>query len=171
MDFDFITYMSDVAEKLKEIQHSLQNRRFHRVSSIANIEELLSNMGNTEGLQLLVVDAYDGRFIDNNSSNLLDSRLFTFYVVKNIQEATDFDEKQEALKQCRLVSKKILSKLFLDKLTDSQAKTETGLRNLDRQSVRYLTVGPIGDNYHGIETIFTILEKPGIIFSEEDWLS
>lgn len=165
--FDFIAYMRDASERLIEIQHTDEDPRFHRISGIANIEELLSNLVNVDGYQVMVIDTYQGRLIKTDSS-LLDNPLFTFYVIKNIT-TNDFDARETALKQCRVLAKKLLSKLYHDFETDRRSQTDFGLFGFQPGSITYYTIGPFGSNFHGIQVSFNMLEDSDIIYNSEDW--
>jgi hypothetical protein len=162
-EFDFISYFRDIAESLKEIQHTELEKHFSRASSIADLGEFLANMSNSKGYQLIVIDNLAGRFLDRSSDNLLIQPYFSFYLVKQVPRE-DFDKKEEYIAACMAVCKKILSKLFYDK-----RNTANGLTNLDRDSISYNQAGPFGHNWYGLNFNFTILDDPEITFSETDW--
>jgi hypothetical protein len=161
--FDFIAYMRDIAESLKEIQHTEDDKHFSRASSIADLGEFLAGMSNAKGYQLIIIDNLAGRFLDHSSDNLLMQPYFSFYLVKQIPRE-DFDKKEELVAACMAICKKILSKLFKDK-----RNTENGLTNLDRDSITYNQAGPFGHNWYGLNFNFTILDDPDITFDEDDW--
>ena len=162
-DFDFIGYFRDIAESLKEILHTEEEKHFSRVSSIAELGEFLANMRIAKGYQLIVIDNLAGRFIDRRSDNLLVQPYFSFYLVKQVPRE-DFDEKEETIADCMAVCKKILSKLFSDKRNNLN-----GLLNLDRDSITYNQAGPFGHNWYGLNFNFMIIDDPDIAYDEDDW--
>ena len=84
--FDFITYMREIAVNLKELQHTDDDKHFHRVGSLAGMEELLANSNTISGYQLIVKTSQSGRMDDASlSDNLLDRRFFTFYLLKSVE--------------------------------------------------------------------------------------
>jgi hypothetical protein len=166
--FNFIEYFRDIAEKLTDIQHTESQPRFHRVSGIASIEELMTNMGHTTGFQLLVEDNYNGRFANNLSENWLNYRLYTFYILKQAA-VTNADELEDERAECMDIACKIIAKLKYDHLTDHRAQTNYGLRNLDNAGIRYQSVGPLGDHYYGILISFNLLEPAHLVYDPADY--
>lgn len=162
-EFDFISYFREVAETLKEIQHTEAEKHFSRVSSIAELGEFLANMRDAKGYQMILIDNIAGRFLDRKSDNLLVQPYFSLYLVKQIPRE-DYDTRETTIKACTAVCKKILSKMFYDR-----RKQLNGLTNLDRDSISYNQAGPFGHNWHGINLNFTILEEPGITYNANDW--
>ncbi len=43
------------------------------------------------------------------------------------------------------------------------------MQNLERSSISYDTIGPIGNQCHGIMVHFTIKNFPDIVYSPGDW--
>lgn len=163
-EFDFIAYFRDIAESLKEIQHTEAEKHFSRVSSIAELGEFLANMRTAKGYQLIVIDNVAGRFMDRRSDNLLVQPYFSFYLVKQIPRE-DPDEKETVIKACTAVCKKVLSKMFYDKRSNL-----SGLTNLDRDSISYNQAGPFGHNWHGLNVNFMIIDDPEIVYNASDWI-
>jgi hypothetical protein len=161
--FDFIGYFKNVAEKLKEILHTEDEKHFARVSGIAGLEEFLANMRFAKGYQLIVIANESGRFIDKSSDNLLVQPYFSFYVMKKVEHG-NFDEKDQVISDCKAVCKKILSKMFNDKRNNLN-----GLYNLDRDTITYSQAGPFGHGFHGMNYNFTLLDLPGITYNPDDW--
>ena len=163
MSFDFVNYMKNIATSLKELLDTEEHKHFNRITSLLGLEEFLSNSHIVEGYQLLVLDKINGRLADNsNSDNLLDRRLFTFYIFKNVQHY-NFDQHQTAIQGCLSVAKKIESKMLKDK-----RDAANGLQYLDR-SFYYDTIGPFAQGWHGIMINFSVLDNAGIIYNPDDW--
>ncbi|MBC8488858.1 MAG: hypothetical protein H8D45_22780 [Bacteroidetes bacterium] len=163
-EFKFTEYMLEIAEALKEILHTAGDKHFSRISSLPALEEYLQNMTFNSGWQILVVDNRTGRYDDSSKSdNLLDRQLYSFYLVKSIK-LNDFDAREQLIRDAEIVLKKILSKYFYDKRS-----CLNGLRDLQRNSITYDTIGPIGNECHGLMVHFSIIEPPGIIYNEDDW--
>jgi len=168
VNFNFNSYMLTVAETLKELKHTEAAPKYHRASSISEVEELLQNSTKTSGLQLIIQDDREGRIIDNRAELLIDDKYRVFYVVKNVQSLT-MEEREEALDDCETVVKKILSKMFYDMLRADNQGADKDLLFFDRNSVRYQTIGPIGDNYHGIIVMFTVPNTFSYAYNADDW--
>jgi hypothetical protein len=165
-NFNFTEYMLDIAVRLIELQHSDDDKHYSRVSSLPGMEEYLSNMTFNSGWQLIVVDNRTGQFDDGSfSDNLIDRQLYSFYLVKSV-ETNDFDAREELIKEAETILKKILSKFFYDKRNSLY-----GLLDLQRSSITYDTIGPIGNDCHGLMVHFTLLNASDIAYSENDWIS
>jgi len=164
--FDFVSYMRIVAEKLKDIQHGEGHPAFHRVTNLSSLEEVISNARRMDtGFQLVVEDVMEGNFLNNNDT-LLDSPTFRYYVIKYVK-TNNFDDKEEAKRQCKVVAKKIVSKIKHDAYFYQE--NSFGLKDLDRGSFQYFSIGPMIDNFWGIEISFSIIEAAGIKYNANDW--
>lgn len=162
--FNFIPYMKSIAVSLKELQHTDNDKHFHRIQSLPGMEELLSNTNFITGYQLLVLDRKSGRLDDSSrSDNLLDRKFNTFYVVKAVEQG-NYEQLHTTLDACETIVRKILSKMFYDKRNNTN-----GLYNLNRSSVYYDAIGPFGQNFFGIMVSFSLLNAAGIIYNEDDW--
>lgn len=155
--------MEALAEKLKELRHKATDKHFQRASSIMMMEEFLQNMRSATGYQLIAIAHENGRYIDKDSDNLLDQPYYSFYVMKNVEHG-DNDAKQQAIKDCKKVAKKILSKIFYDKRNELN-----GLEYLNRDGITYNQAGPYAHNWFGINYNFTLLDAAAITYSAADW--
>ena len=171
MKFDFSRYFHDIAVRLKAIAHTEQKRKFHRVSGIAALEELLHNLTRTtdEGFQLVIEDNLDSRFFEN-ASTLLNEQFYVFYVLKKCR-VNDFDSIEKAKDDCRVVAWQIFAQMFRHREIDWKAPTANanGLRDLRRSSVNISTIGPMADQYWGLMCSFTVADNPGIKYNADDW--
>jgi hypothetical protein len=169
-NFSFVDYMKGLAFKNRLLQHTDEKKAFYRVSSITNLEELLTSGSFGKNRCMLVIDGREGRMVDNESDNLLDNQYYTFFIVEHVEQ-NDPDKRQQALVMCMYVVKQVLGKMFLDKRNDQKGKTPlTGLGNLDRASIYYKEFGPIGDNFWGYMVSFSLMEPPNIRYNEQDWI-
>ena len=176
MDYNHVEYMRNIATRLKSIQHvegDETQKHFFRVSSITNMEELIQNITGLSGYALVVEDMRMGRFIDNDSENLLDNQSNVFMLLKQA-DIVDAESRQKAISDCETECMKIIAKMFSDWRDDNRPKTiKTGLKNLDRNSFYYQTVGPVADNFYGVMYTFNIAPPLAskIVYDENDWLT
>jgi hypothetical protein len=182
MTFDFSDYFHYIAVTLKDIAHTGQKRKFHRVSGITQLEELLHNLTRTtdDGYQLVIEDNLDSRFY-YNSATLLDQQYYVFYVLKKCR-VNDFDSIEQAKEGCKAVAKKIWSKMFRDHESDWRSfpsprgegqgvrSNASGLKDLRKDSISVNTVGPLADQYWGLMCAFTVADNPRIRYNPDDWL-
>jgi hypothetical protein len=173
--FDFITYMRDVATRHVLIQHVEDDeteRHFFRVSSLSNMDELLQCISTAKFPAIIAEDFRMGRYIDNDSENLMDQQNHTFMVIAPVS-IENADDREAVIKSTELIAKNIFSKMFRDKRNDHKLTEKTGLRNLDRASIYYQTVGPLGDNCFGIMISFNMLQQLAkeVVYDDGDWLS
>lgn len=163
MNFDFVNYMKNIAVSLKELKHTEDDKHFQRVGSLGNLEEFLANSRMIAGYQLVVLDKISGRLDDtSNSDNLLDHRVFTFYIFKNVPHG-DFDSHQTEVEECLTIARKIESKMFKDK-----REGNSGLNLLDR-NFYYDTIGPFAQNWYGTMVNFSLKDSAGIVYNPDDW--
>lgn len=161
--FNFIPYMREIAEKLKVIQHTNDEKHFHRVNSLIDLDEFLANLRTMKGFQLVALDKLNLRLIDNKSDNLLKKSLFTYYLFRNVLPG-DFDSEELIKNELQSVNDKILSKLFKDRWDG-----ENGLKFLDRASVYIDSIGPVATGYYGLMVNFSLIEPKSYIYNPDDW--
>lgn len=163
MTFDFVQYMKNIAISLKELLHTENDKHFQRITSLAELEEFLANSRTIQGFQLIVLDKLSGRLDDtSNSDNLLDKRIFTFYIFKNVQHG-NFNDHETAIKKCLTIARKIESKMFKEK-----TELTNGLQHLNR-SFYYDSIGPFAHNWYGIMINFNIILPADITYNPNDW--
>lgn len=162
-EFDFIAYMRNVATKLKELQHTEDEKHFTRIKGISALEEFLQNQRNLEGIQLVAVANKTGRFTESGD-NLLDQPYYSFFVLKMVT-VNDFDAQELAVNECEAIIKKIFSKMFREKI-----QPNSPLAGLQKASISYAQSGPWVHGWHGMMASFTLLDYPGIIYNADDWI-
>lgn len=165
---DFIAYMRNVAVRLKDIAHTDDQCRFYRMSGIASLEEVLAKMTHGRFPAIVVEDSFEGRLIDQDSSNILDREYYVFYIFDRV-EFLNHDAREETKRKLRTISRKITSRMLRDHLSDYNLTTTHGLKNLEVSSIGYRNVGPVGDNLIGLAVSLTLLENPGLEYDPEDW--
>ena len=162
---NIVFQFSQIAKSLKELAHTEEHHAFSRVGSLRDMDEFLSQLNFITGAQLVFVDSDSGRLDDSSKSdNLMDKSFYTFCVLKKVSSG-DYDESQSVKADCRLIVKKILSKLFYFKRHRSN-----GFGDLERSSIYYDAVGPIAQGYYGTMVSFNINAPAGIIFNNDDWI-
>ncbi len=166
--FDFISYMRQVATKLKAIRHSATETRFYRMSGIASLEEVLAKMTHGMFPAIVVEDSLEGRLVDNVSNNILDRQYYVFYIFDRV-EFLNHDDREATKRRLRTIARKVMSKLLKDHLSDDRLQTQIGLMNLEPASFTYRNIGPVGDNLIGLAVSFTLLENPLLKYDAEDW--
>ncbi|MFA6400882.1 MAG: hypothetical protein WCX31_04545 [Salinivirgaceae bacterium] len=163
IQFDFITYMEDVAIKLKDIGHNEFNKRFFRISGIAGLEELIGELPDAQYPALMVVENNEGRISDNLGDNFVDTPSYEFYIVTNYEFA-DHGARAAAKKQCKTIGQKILAKM----LHDSRQRLH-GLDLMQFGNIPYFPVGPFGDRAISVYFRFDVNQSSGMVYNAADW--
>jgi len=175
MAFDFTAYMKGIAETLKEIRHNDNSgqKRFFRISSVMNIDEMLQNFTNAGTPCLMVEDNRTGRYQEADSSmSYMDNQSYSFLIIKHCDHF-DAESREQVKKDCEAIMKKIISKFKKDKQYDLQhpGETRTGMRDFNMSTIYYQTIGPVGDNYYGMLVQFAMLEpvNKDLVYDDDDW--
>ena len=171
MMWNFLTYMKAIAVSLKDIQHTPSTHRFFRASNLVELEELLQGLvtAPSDRPVMVVIDAYEGTIGDQSTDNYLDVQLYSFYILKKV-EISDMGDREGVLAACKATARKIISRMIKDKEYDATGRIPaTGMKNLDTSNIAYMTVGPLADNFHGIEVMFSITQEPHITYDSDDW--
>jgi hypothetical protein len=173
MTLDFIAYMKAIAETLKSIAHSdtASEKRFFRVSSLMNMDEMMESLSYAGSPCIAVEDNFSGRITDGVGQNLENSRTYSFMVLEKCDYMNAAD-RESAIKNCFAIVLKVMSKIKRDYHNDLQGgMVKTGLRNFDWSSPFYQTVGPVGDGFCGIMMQFVILAPANadMKYNTNDW--
>jgi hypothetical protein len=173
MVFDYTAYMKDVSTRLKAIAHddSAKTKKFFRISSVANIDEIVQHFTHAGTPCLMVEDNRTGRYIDNDTLNYIDNQSYAFMVLQYCK-VMDAESREEAKQDTLAIVHKIIAKMKKDKYADLQGGyPKTGLRDFDMNSVFYQTIGPVADNYYGTLVQFAMLSPANtdLIYDEDDW--
>lgn len=162
--FEFINYMADCAVKLKDIAHSDDAQKFFRISGIAELDELLTNLSKAQFPALLAEENHTGAIADRSTSNnYLDSPYYTFYVVKHAP-FEDHDTREAAKLQTKQIGLKIIARILRHKL-----RGEQGLTFVQFGNIPYQSIGPIGDNCYGCMFSITVPDVADVFYNAEDW--
>lgn len=176
MTFDFVTYMRNIAINLKAIQHvedDEKNKAFYRVSSLSKLDELLQNLTGMKLPAIMVNDQKPYRMLVNEGDNSFKRYSFLFYVILSV-DSDDFDAKEAAYKQAEEIMDSIFSKMKRDRMNDKKfIKPDTGMGNIELNSIMSEDFGPIGDNCHGAYCQFSMLVpcNKELVYNEVDWVS
>ena len=163
--FNSVTYFKAIAISLKDLLHTEEDKHFHRISALSELEEFIANSRTISGYQLLVLDKYNGKLDDSSiSDNLLDRNFHTFYILKKAASG-NFSDIETVNAGCLAVSKKIISQMFKDKWDCINE-----LKDLQRSSFTYSSIGPLAHGCYGIMVSFSSLNTAGIIYNANDWL-
>lgn len=169
MSFNAITYFRDVATRMKAIGHTPGSPRFFRASNVMQLQELLQSLAVASYPALVIFDKRDGRFEDQNSNNLVDRQYYQLLILKPAG-IEDSDQRQQAIDECFAIIRRIISRMTRDWLTANRGLPDVhGLRNLDRGSMYYNSIGPLVDNLFGMELVFTLREPVDTKFNADDW--
>lgn len=168
MIFNLVKYLEAVRDNFTEFQTET-GKKLSRVNSIAGLEEFLSTLHtNTKHLHILAVVQPDGVLQDpNRSDNYTDTPYHRFYIVGKVG-FNDHDAKEELITRCKATGFKIFGKMLKDRTF-----RKNGLEGLDFGRIPYMGIGPIGDNYFGVEFSFntnnTAEFKTETLTKEEDF--
>lgn len=166
--FDFTTYIETLATQLNDIAHSPTNKRFYLASNTQSIEEILANITNLRGLILVAEDNLEGSLVENPSLATFDRQLCSFFLMKKADDMK-MSSRREILAEFDTVISKIIARLRRDYYTDNEGTTNTGLRNIEWNSLSYFTFGPVLSNMYGMHVSFTMLHQVKFTFDANDW--
>ena len=171
-EFNYADYMQLLATANKLLKHDPEGEKhFYKVSSLINLDELLQGLNNAEFPALCLVDSPEGRLVDRDSSNLLDTQYFYFFVLQKA-DIDDASSRKAAIDHSKLIIKQLLSRMFRDKAAEQRNPMVVpcyGIKNLNRDSVSYKTVGPVADNCYGMWCSFTLTNYAGINYDASNW--
>lgn len=168
--FNFFDYFENIAKKHVSIQHvdnTANNKALFIVESIAEAFDFIANTTQSlpQSTALLIQEGYEGAIFEPNSNNEIDNQFYQFWVLQH-SPGTDFMARKAVYNSCKSIYEDIIGKMIIDKVNGVY-----GLRWLDKSSIRYTQVPPVGDNYMGIAVTFTLSEPAGFKYDNTKWLS
>lgn len=162
--YDHSSYMETIATNLKELSHSLSHKAFVESSTIGLFDGLGENAGTVYYPCLVVIDDLTSGLEDRSSDNVVDVPYYQFAILCR-GKVNDTASNRQARTSAKAIAKKVISRMFSD-----QRSYTNGLDNLNRASIRFQGVGPVGDGAYGCLVTFTLVEKSGIVYNAEDWI-
>jgi hypothetical protein len=169
--FDFEDYMHSIARELASIGHIDNNeagKRFYRVSSTSNIEEILQNIPNISGLNLAVEDNSDGSLIETGSAFIYNRQICSYFLLKKA-DINDMDARNKVKAELEEANMDIVSRIRRDYNSDHAFETEIGLRNIEWNSFAFFTFGPVFDGLLGLHCMFTLLHPVKLTYNADKW--
>jgi len=158
---DIIDYTKDIAIRLKEISHveNTPQKSFFRVKTVANFEEVLTNLRYVKFPALVLLYDDSGQISGRNIDFTLNEKNFTWFIIKKAN-ANDFDAQDYINRDIDILWKKIFSKVK----RDVRYNKCTISVDLD-----YFPVGPIADNIFGRGYNMSFADDNNYAYNELDW--
>jgi hypothetical protein len=166
---DLSNYFATLAAKLKDIAHSDEKKRYIEVNGYDNMLGLIETDNYLTGTILVHDISMTGRLFAENSDQILDRVPGMFFVLQRCDKTSISAVKSTHLATLS-ICKKIIAKMRRDQYQESIHQSIAGMRNLDVTSFTYQSVGPLVSGWHGTMVQFSLVEKPGIVYSEADWI-
>lgn len=142
-------YLNSIFAEIVEI------KAIYKISSIVQMEEMLSDVRNNPGCCLMVKESGDGYL--NFKDRRLDVAYHTFYVMVRA-EVLDNNSRLVAKRKSMATGIKLIDRMRAD-------ATEYGSQayGLNENRIDYSELGPIGRNYYGYN--FSFLVEQGFVKS------
>jgi hypothetical protein len=150
--FNLITYLQEIAETHKDIQHASNSPHFFRVAGIGQLDQFIAQINRASSPAICADVNPDGQIISSLPNNSVDVPTYRFYVLK-YADAGNFESIQEAKVGSKTLGFKILAKLSHDKHQATIYNADNGLQSLDL-NFQYQVIGPLAQNWFGC--MFTI---------------
>jgi len=159
MNFDPISYFRQIQAEMLALRGA---NRFFRASSVAHMEELISNLRKAVYPLLVIIDSNDG-YVHDSGSGFWDSRYYSVFILTQVKLSDD-DDHTTKMALCREIFKKILSRMIRD-----TSDFSNNLVYLHPDRIKYDEVGPVVDNLFGLHFGFTIENPQDLVYDAADW--
>ncbi len=154
-DFNFALYAETLAGEHNLVNHSVDDKRFYKMSSIAAMEGVLTSLLSARTPAIGINDTLEGRIIDNSGDNRVDRQLYTFYVFGRAA-LFDHNERKTVTKQIKKIAADFADRIIADHYRDFNFQSSIGLRHLDVNSLTYRTIGSLPDGLIAIVVSFVV---------------
>ena len=159
---EYVSYFREIAEKLKDIGHTAENKKFTRI----NIEEVLNGLRSDLDMStpVMVLENYEASFNDNRSDNVFKDLNGALMVLQNVDHG-DYEGEAEAMDRCESAIMKIIAKMKEDR----DYRQIIPLRGFELNSVRLYKVGGVFDNSYGYRMEFMLRGAVPLVVEPNDW--
>ncbi len=154
-DFNFASYVKTLASQHKDILHSDQNPRFYKMTSLSQMEGVLTSLLTAKTPAIGINDTLEGRVFNNNADRTIDRQLYTFYVFGRAS-LFDHTERKNVTAACKSIAVDFSQRIIADHQSDFALSTSHGLRHLDVESFTYRTMGNLPDGLLAVVVSFVI---------------
>jgi hypothetical protein len=167
IEFNFHAYMLDCATRLKELQHSQSNPRYFEANTVADMQELLNNIGVAKYPAIVTLSSIKGRVGDEKTgNNYLDHPFHTGFIITSpMQGSTD----AETIRLAKIEAKSILFKIIA-KMRHDRRRALFGLNFLNLTSIPYQEIGPLGAGSYGVMFNFENTQPVALEHNTNDWI-
>lgn len=172
MAFNPLTYFENIARESVYIRHTDEDPHFSVASGLSEIEEFLQNLIRNDNIQLIIIDDIAGSFDNDDSVNLYDSSMHAFIICKHVDEIGDMRQRNLAMLEAKKIGRKIIGRIAKEQNDAAKLppKYDTlGVRQINQNSFKYFTVGPLAGNFFGVQFSFTSGEPFNDHFDNEEW--
>lgn len=153
--FDFSQYLENLATQHKDVLHGEHNMRFYKMTSLSDMEGVLTNLLTAITPAIGINDTLEGRVINNKADRTIDRQVYTFYVFGRAP-LFDHTERKIVTRKCKEIAVDFAHKIIADHHSDFSLQTSLGLRHLDIESFTYRTMGNLPDGLLSIIVSFVI---------------
>jgi hypothetical protein len=150
--YNHYSYCEMLATRLKPIGHTTNERRFFRATEQDSPEELATRISAAQGTILVAIDGADSSFSMPNSDLLVEKPAYSLLLLSQT-ESDNTDSIFAAQQSCRQIAKEIIAKMLEDAL-----KYLNGLEFVDGNSFKVGGIGPVGDNFYGVNMSYTFIQ-------------
>jgi hypothetical protein len=167
-EYNHIAYIEDIARRLKVIGHSDSEKRFYRIASLRDLQELISNLMQARMPALGVLEFADGRLVENQADKVDVLESYSFLVLHRAHTG-DHDARNQVKEQMKAIMLEVFSKYKKDRATDYSLDTEYGLRHLDLNSFSWRMYDTLPDNLMALVVNFTCSNFASLKINDSDW--
>ena len=148
--YNHFEYGEMLASKLKAIKHTKEDVHFFRATEQTRYEDLVDSMSSAHGTILIALNGAVSDFLWVDSDSLMERPQYSFCVLKNTV-SDDTDTIFLAQSECKEIAMQIIARM----LRDSDSYKNNGLNLINKNSFKIEGIGPVGDNFYGVELSFS----------------
>lgn len=143
-----------LATKLKAIAHSENRKQYFSASTLNDMNEIEESVSQMNGTILIAMDSCNSSFLFPDSDSLLEVPEYSFVILTQ----TNKSENENAVEHSQLACKRLAKQIIARMLQDAN-RYKHGLQYIKGSSFKIEGIGPISDNFYGVELSF-LFEKP-----------
>lgn len=163
--FEFDEFVEHWAEIYLPMQHlpgkRSRNQRFFQTDTFMGLTDFMTTIQPDKSPCVIMESNEEGEL-----SDFYDKPEYTLYFMVRAEEANDGSSARKAKREAKIHMKK-----FIAYLKEKQENEESGVGNIDVNSVRYQTIGPMYDGWFGVTITLEDVQKLNRCVDDNDYVT
>jgi len=162
--YDHFQYSEWIARHMKSIAHTDDSCHFLKSDEIEEISDLEERMSVISDRVLIAIDGLDSFFDWHNDENLMNSPQYYTAIIMHAENG-NIDSIHAVKEICKTLIMELISHMMQD-----FESSKNGLEFLDPTSMIIHGIGPVADNFYGVQLGFSVNNPISFNIDQSKWI-